>query len=428
MNALSPMRAVIVGAGHRSEWYAKYSLKHPDELQIAGVADPNPIRRDAFRSMFGFPEENCFDTAEALARAPKFADAAINGTMDDMHVQTSLPLLRAGYDLLIEKPFAINEAELWELYRAQQQTGGRVMICHVLRYAPFYQAVRSEIASGALGEIISIEQSEYVSYHHMATCYVRGKWSNFKACKAGMLLAKSCHDLDLMMWLKGGAPKSIASFGGRFLFRPEKAPKGAADRCMDCPVECACDYSAIKMYIDHPERWRFYVWTELEGKPDATIEDKIALLKGGSPFGRCVYACDNDCVDHQTVSIEFMDGATGSFNMIGASGKDERTLHIVGTRAELYGSFEDGVYTVRSIDARPGAECSIRQVYPNEGLNAMGHGGGDHRLINDFVRYVRGEAVSPSLTSLEDSIYGHLAVFLAEKSRETGEIQHFPAI
>lgn len=426
MKSNSPVKAVIVGAGHRSEWYGNYALEHPNDMQIVGVADPNPIRREAFRKKFGFPEENCFENADELAKAPKFADAAINGTMDNQHVPTSIPLLRAGYDLLIEKPFALNEDEMWTLYRAQQETKRRVMVCHVLRYSPFYQSVHAEIARGTLGEILSVQASEYVSYHHIATCYVRGKWNSFEKCQSGMLLAKSCHDLDLIMWLKNVPPKRISSFGSRFLFRPEKAPEGAGKRCMvDCPLEETCDYSAKKMYIDHPDRWRFYVWTELEGKENVTLEDKIELIRNTSPFGRCVYACDNDVVDHQTLSIEFQDGATASMSMIGGSGKDDRTLHIVGTKAELYGSFDDGIYTVRAIDPAPDCEYQTRVVNPLEGIDRRGHGGGDLRLVEDFVKYVRGEETSPSLTSLEDSIYGHEAVFLAEKSRETGQTQTF---
>lgn len=424
-----PVTVVLVGAGHRSEWYGKYALEHPDQMTVVGVADPNPVRRDAFRKMFSFPEENCFKDADELALRGKIADAVINGTMDNLHVSTSIPLMKVGYDILLEKPFALNEDDMWELYRVQKETGAKMMICHVLRYSPFYQAIHKELRDGNLGEIISVEASEYVSYNHMATCYVRGKWNNFKACQSGMLLAKSCHDLDIIMWMMGKAPKAIASFGSLFQFRKEKAPEGSGTRCMvDCPYVDTCDYSAKSMYIDHPERWRFYVWTELEGKENVTIEDKIALLKGESPFGRCVYKCDNDVVDHQSLSIQFEDGTTASFNMISGSGKDERKIHIVGTKAEIYGSFEDGVYTVRTIDTRPGCECHTAIKNPLEGLDTRGHGGGDQRLVEDFVKYVRGDKTSPSLTSLEDSVYGHQAVFLAEKSRETGMTQEFKKI
>lgn len=425
----NPITVVLVGAGHRSEWYGKYTLEHPDEMKVVGVADPNPIRRESFQKLFGFPKENCFHDAEELTKRGKIADAVINGTMDNIHVSTSVPLMKAGYDILLEKPFALNQDEMWELYKAQQETGRKMMICHVLRYSPFYQAIHKEIADGKLGKIISIQASEYVSYHHMATCYVRGKWNSFKVCNSGMLLAKSCHDLDIIMWLMGKAPEAISSFGSLYYFRKEQAPEGSGTRCMvDCPYVDTCDYSAKSMYIDHPERWKSYVWTEFEGKENVTIEEKIASLKGENPAGRCVFKCDNDVVDHQTISLLFEDGSTGSFSMISGSGKDERTLHIVGTKAEIYGSFEDGEYTLRTIDPRPGCECTIEKKNPLNGLDSRGHGGGDWRLVEDFVKYVKGEKTSPSLTSLEDSIYGHQAVFLAEASRETGSIQAFKKV
>ncbi|MBQ3079944.1 MAG: Gfo/Idh/MocA family oxidoreductase [Clostridia bacterium] len=429
MQRTKPVTVVVVGAGHRSEWYGKYSIDHPDEMQVVGVADPNPIRRREFQKLFHFPDENMFEDADALAKKGKIADAVINGTMDEMHVSTTIPLMRAGYDILLEKPFALTEEEMWELYGVMLETGRRVMICHVLRYAPFYQAVKEEILKGTLGKILSIQASEYVSYHHMSIAYVRGKWNSLKKCKSGMLLAKSCHDMDIIMWLMNKTPVSISSFGSLMYFTPENAPEGAGERCMaDCPHVDTCVYSAKRLYIDHPDRWRFYVWTEFEGKENVTIEDKIRLMKEESPFGRCIFKCDNDVVDHQSAIIQFEDGATASMNMISNSGKDERTLHIVGSKAEIYGSFEDGFFTIRAIDPSPGIECTAKIVDPLSGKKAEGHGGGDHRLVQDFIRYVRGQETTPSLTSLSDSIYGHQAVFLAEKSRETGQTQTFKAI
>lgn len=423
-----PVTVVLVGAGHRSQWYGLYSKKYPDEMKVVGVADPNPIRRREFQAEFDIPDKNLFESAESLTKKGKIADAAINGTMDDIHVSTSIPLMRAGYDILLEKPFALNEEDMRTLYRVKKETGRRIMICHVLRYANFYQAIHEEIRKGTLGKILSIQASEYVSYHHMSIAYVRGKWNNSEKCKSGILLAKSCHDLDIIMWLMGSAPQAISSFGSLMYYTADNAPEGAGTRCMvDCPHVDTCNYSAKRLYIDHPDRWRFYVWTELEGKDNVTIEDKIRLLKEDSPFGRCIFKCDNNVVDHQTIAIHFKNGATASMNMIAGTGKDERTIHIVGSKAEIYGSFEDGAFTVREIDPSPGMECRTRIVRPLA-ERVAGHGGGDEKLVRDFVRYVKGLETSQSLTSLEDSIYGHQAVFLAEKSRESGQTQYFTAI
>ena len=224
-----PVTAIIVGAGHRAFVYSKLALTNPEMLKIVGVADPDPIRRKKAMDMFGFPEENCFEDADALSRVPKFADTIINGTMDHQHIETSIPLLKKGYDMLLEKPFATNEKEMRELVDCVRENGNKVMICHVLRYTPFYLSIKERVAAGEIGDIINIQTSEHVSYHHLSTSYVRGKWANSDVCHTSMLLAKCCHDLDMMMWMMSETkPVRICSFGSKFQFKPENAPKEAA--------------------------------------------------------------------------------------------------------------------------------------------------------------------------------------------------------
>lgn len=209
-----PLKAVIIGGGHRSLTYAKLAKIKPEKLQIVGVADPNEFRRNSIAEKFGIPSEHVFETAEQLAAAPKFADAAINGTMDHVHVETSIPLLKAGYDILLEKPFAVNEEEMRELVKCAEDNGRKIMVCFVLRYTPFYRMIKETILSGEIGEIINIQTAEHVSYHHMSTSHIRGKWRNEEECHASMLLAKCCHDVDIMMWLMGNDdPVKVSSFG-----------------------------------------------------------------------------------------------------------------------------------------------------------------------------------------------------------------------
>lgn len=423
-----PVSAIIVGAGHRAMLYASYAKLHPEALTIVGVADPDPIRRKKAAACYHIPQDMCFESAEALAARPKLADAIINGTMDTQHVSTAIPLLRAGYHMLLEKPFAVNEAEMWELVRTARETGCRVMICHVLRYAPFYAQIKERLLRGDIGEIINIQCTEHVSYHHLAVSYIRGKWGNEEKCGASMLLAKCCHDLDLMVWLKSGVrPTLVSSFGGDFQLAPEKTPSRAGTRCMvDCPIEAYCLYSAKKHYIDHPDRWAFYVWDSLEELEHPTLEDKIASLKGNSNYGRCVWKCDHTVVDHQSVLLQFADGATGTLNMIGGAAKPERNIHIIGTRGEIKGVFDDSRYVVRTVDTASEAGWREETVDLGIGGDKSGangtHGGGDLRLVEDFVRVLQGETPSVSCTSIEDSVNGHLAVFRAEKARKTGTV------
>lgn len=421
---MKPVTAVIVGAGHRSLIYAGLALKHPEMLQIVGVADPDPFRCHRAAQLFGFGEERIYPSAQALAAVPKFADAAINGTMDQQHVATSLPLLRAGYDLLLEKPFAINEEELETLAAAVEETGRRVMICHVLRYAPFYQGIRARLPE--LGEILGIETTEHVSHHHMAVSYVRGKWRGREtAGHDSMLLAKCCHDLDIISWmLSGHAPKAVSSFGGQLHYNPAHAPAGAGSRCLvDCPpeVEDNCPYSARKQYLQHPERWSFYVWTGLEGVDNPTDAQRAEFLRT-SDYGKCVFRCGNTTVDTQTVIVRFDNGTIASHNLMTGTCLPRRTIHIVGTQGEIEGNLEAGRYTVRLLDPHSPAEYTEESFYA--GIEGDAHGGGDLALAEDFVRMLRGEVLSPSCTMLSDSLNGHRIVFAADRSLRTGETVH----
>lgn len=424
-----PITAIIVGAGHRSFVYSELAKTNPEMLKIVGVADPNPIRRKKAMDYFGFKEDMCFENAEELAKKGKLADTVINGTMDEQHLETAVPLLDAGYDMLLEKPFAPNEEEMRQIVNCAKKNNSKVMICHVLRYTPFYYAIKERIVNGEIGDIINIQTTEHVSYHHLSTSYIRGKWANSDKCHTSMLLAKCCHDLDIIMWMMSETkPKQISSFGGKFQFKPENASKEAGTICMkDCPLVDTCVYSTKRLYIDHPDRWAFYVWDALEGKKNVTLEDKIALMKSDNPYARCIYKCDNNVVDHQSVLINFESGATGTHNMVGGSAEPRREIHIIGTKGEIFGNFEESKFTVLKIDPSPDAhneECDVEEVdlrVTGDMVGAYGgHGGGDERLAADFVKFIRGEKPSLACTSIFDSVAGHLSVYLADKSRENG--------
>ncbi len=422
--AKGPITAVIVGAGHRAIIYAKLALQKPELLKIVGVADPDPIRRRKTRELFGFPEENCFADAQSLAAVPKLADAVINGTMDQQHVETAIPLLEKGYDMLLEKPFATNEAEMRRLVDCVRKNGNKVMICHVLRYTPFYLSIKERVAKGEIGDILNIQMNEHVSYHHLSTSYVRGKWANSDECHTSMLLAKCCHDIDLMMWMMAETkPVAVCSFGSKFQFKPENAPKQAGTRCLvDCPLVETCRYSAKRLYLDQPERWAFYIWDKLEGIDNPTEADRVNLLKGDSNYGRCIYKCNNNVVDHQSVLVNFASGATGTHNMVGGASKSERRIHLIGTLGEIYGDFEESKFYVSKIHPTKTDEKIVEEVDLHvfgDMVGAYGgHGGGDERLAEDFVNFLQGGETSLACTSIFDSVAGHLCVYLADRSRE----------
>jgi predicted dehydrogenase len=411
-----PVTVVIVGAGHRSLIYASYAKQHPEQLRIVGVVDPDSERRALTKKRFEFSEENCFATIDELISMPKLADAVINGTMDDLHVSTSIPLLKAGYDLLLEKPIGVSADEVLKLYEEAQHYGRKVMICHVLRYAPFYASIRQQIADGAIGDIVNVTTAENVSYHHMAMAYVRGKWGRLDKSGSSMLMAKSCHDLDVLSWMMGDVrPEKVSSFGSLQQFRPEKAPAGAGTRCLvDCSIEQSCPYSARKNYIEQ-RLWKAYVTYNTHLGVTMSDEDLAESLRNDSPYGRCVWHCDNDVVDHQTVIIEFEDGSTGTHVMTGGVSKPGRTIHIVGKKGEIQGEMEEGTYVIRHPDARQGHVYSEKRVELNVSHDM--HGGGDLRLVADFVKVLNGSSPSISSTSLEKSLHGHLIGFAADQSR-----------
>ena len=416
----NPVTAIILGAGHRSMAYAQYAEMHPDELKIVGVAEPDEYRRNLVRERFGFDESHCFYDAVALAEAPKFADVVINGTMDEIHVETSIPVLKKGYDMLLEKPFAVNEEELDKLVEVVKRNNNKVMICHVLRYNPVYRNIKESIISGEIGDIINIQTVENVSYHHLSTSYVRGKWANSKKCHTSMLLAKCCHDLDLMMWLMGDdEPVSVSSVGSRFQFRKENAPENSGTRCLvDCPRVDYCDFSAKRLYLDHPNNWEIYVWKDLEGIETPTEEQRRELLKK-SDYGRCMFKCDNDVVDHQSVMVNFKSGATGTHNLTGGCAESLRTIRIVGTKGEIYGELENKFVKIKTINPEPGKFFDERIIDLSDTPDD-GHGGADTALTADFIKFIRNESPSVSCTAIENSVAGHKAVFLADKSRENG--------
>jgi len=426
---MKQITAVMVGAGDRADVYANVAITNPEKLKIVGIVDPNPVRNKLMQEKYGVCDENCYSSVEEFVKREKFADCVINGTMDQDHVKTSIPVLKKGYDLLLEKPFAVSEQEVKDLCEAADKYGSRVVICHVLRYTEFYKAIKNHILNGDIGDVISIEQCEHVNYHHMAVSYVRGKWRSEKVCFAPMLLAKSCHDIDIMMWMmKPTQPKSVVSFGSDFQFGKARKPEQAGTRCMvDCKMKDRCIFDAEANYLMNP-RWEQYAWNYLEGKCEINAENMEKSLKTDNPYGKCVWDFERDGnVDHQNVIINFENGAVGTFTMTGGAAKSERNIHIVGTKGEIKGTFEDSKYVVRKMapnEATPYTE----EFYD---LNVIGdktgekgaHGGGDVNLMTDFLEYLNGEKPSVSCTLLSDSTTSHLVVFKAEKSRKNGTIE-----
>ncbi len=416
----APLTVALVGLGHRGNGYARYAAKHPDKMKIVAAAEPNRLRLDSARERYDLAPDACFDGYESLAAAPKLADAVINSTMDKMHHASAISLIRAGYHMLLEKPIAESEQEVREILEAAENAGRTVIICHVLRYAPFYQTLKKLVADGRIGEIVSLRTSEHVSYHHMAAAYVRGRWRK-EADSTPMLLAKCCHDLDLLAWLMSGhEPVKAASFGSLKQFRPEHAPAGSAERCLEgCRIESTCPYSARLNYVVQ-NHWGTYAWEAIENLDDPTTEQKLQSLRKDNPYGRCVWHCDNDVVDHQNVIVEFDNGAIASHEMFCATARPTRQVHVIGSAGEIEGDMEAGRITLRKPELAAGRGYAQEEI--DIGVRNDGHGGGDERLVADFVAVLQGHRASQGVTHIVDSLTGHRMVFAAEESRRTGRV------
>ncbi len=422
-------RIIVVGMGERAMIYAKESLAHPELFRIVGVVDVRPERVELAKKTFAIPENHCFSSVEELIKQPKFADAVINGTMDQQHVETSIPLLEAGYDLLLEKPFAVNQEEADLLLACAHRTGRHVMICHVLRYAPFYYQIKEMIKSGEIGTVLQIQMAEHVSYFHQSVSYVRGKYASPELCGSGMLLSKCSHDLDIMAWLmNGNQPVGVSSVGTVSQFKEEMAPKGAGTHCLlNCSVERDCIFSARRLYLEYPQRWANNIWHECGCVGIGEEEKEAVLSQPDNPYSRCVYRCDLKIVDHQAVLVQFADGAIGTFSMAGGSSASGRRIHITGTKGEIFGTFEEQKFRISKISPEAEGGKTEREIDVSKLQRGNAHGGGDQAIVRDFLALLNGDEPSLCCTTLDDSMTGHQLVFLAEQSRECGgAMMHLP--
>ncbi|MEN6311830.1 MAG: Gfo/Idh/MocA family oxidoreductase, partial [Acidobacteriota bacterium] len=325
-----PVTAIVLGAGNRGNVYASYARQFPDELKIVGVAEPIPHRRSYLGNLHGIPPERQWVTWEHALQVPKFADALIITTPDHLHYGPAMGGLGLDYDLLLEKVIA----QSWDQCRAildRAVSKGRIVaVCHVLRYTPYFRKLKEVVDSGRLGRVTSIQHMEPVEHVHMSHSFVRGNWRNSRESNP-MILSKSCHDLDILRWTIGRPCRRVSSFGSLSYFRPGNAPAGAPARCTDgCPVEAACPFSALKIYM------RVRAWLpalRLEREDDATV---LKALREG-PYGRCVFHCDNDVVDHQVTSLEFEGGVTAAFSMEALTSYAGRRTRVMGTKGDAVG-------------------------------------------------------------------------------------------
>lgn len=403
--------------------YAQYALEHPDLLRIVGVAEPRAWNRETMASTYDLPVEHVADDWRALVERPRFADAVIIATQDAMHVEPAVAFAGRGYAMLLEKPMAPSEAGCRQIVDAVKASGVLFGVCHVMRYTHYTQALKEILDSGAIGEIVSIQHLEPVGYWHQAHSFVRGNWRN-EAESSFMLLAKSCHDLDWIRYIAGSSCQAVSSFGALKHFRRAEKPAlaGEAVRCLHCAYEPDCPYSAVKIYLGRLAQghtgWPLDVLT-----PEPTVETITAALEHG-PYGRCVYECDNDVVDHQVVNMLFDEDRTAAFTMTAFNKAAHRKTRIFGTRGEIYGNgeqikiFDFLTDTVRVVDTE-----TMSADAGGGGRRLGGHGGGDYGLMEHFVRAVREDDPRWILSGPDESLETHRMVFAAERARRQQTVE-----
>lgn len=414
---MKKLSCVVVGFGDRGQVYSSFAKLRPALLEVVAVVEPNDLRRNLAKNTFNIKEENCFTSLDSLIKREKLADFAINATMDNLHIETSIPLIEKGYDLLLEKPISNNKEKLLKLYNVAKACEKKVIVCHVLRYTDFYLKIKQIIDSGELGEIRHIEASENVGVAHASISFIRGKWNNSEKCGSTYLLQKCCHDFDLLCWLNNcTTPSFISSMGGRNFFIPEKAPNGAGTRCLlDCQVEKDCPYSAKKLHIDN-DPMGFDVWRTVPKLPnEVTKEEKIESLKNDNPHGVCIFKTDANLVDQQSTIIKYDNGSTAYFSLYSSAAKGGRRIMVYGTKGELEGFSEDGKFKVRLYN--PSDLMFTEKIIDiSDPLQTQNHMGGDVHIMEDLVKVLNGLPASVSTTSLADSINSHLCVFAADES------------
>jgi predicted dehydrogenase len=406
------VKMALIGAGQRgAAAYGPYALEHPDEAQFVAVAEPDGQRRENFRKAHGISGDMCFSTWREILEKPRLADAVLICTQDGMHYEAAMRALERGYHILLEKPMSTDPRQCVEMGECAAKYKRIFSICHVLRYTDFFNRIKTLLDEGRIGRLISIQHNENVAYWHQAHSYVRGNWRN-SGESSPMILAKCCHDMDIMLWLAGADCTRISSFGSLTHFKRENAPPGAPLRCTDgCPAEKECQYYAPKIYLTESTDWPASVISN-----DSSLEARMRALKEG-PYGRCVYYCDNDVVDHQVVSIEFSNEVTAAFTMCAFTNECSRTIKLMGTKGEIRGAMEKNEIEVTDFLKNE------KETILLDGMNGTnGHSGGDRGIMAYFVGLVQGGGEGGSLTGVDLSVQSHLMAFAAEKSRVEGNV------
>ncbi len=412
---------ILIGAGSRGTRYTDVMKNYPDKFKVVAVAEPVKGLRDAIQHKHNLPDDMCFDSWEEILSKPKMADVALICTMDNIHYEPAMKAIGLGYDILLEKPAAQTAQQCVDIALAAEEKGVKVLVCHVLRYTPFFKKVKQIIMDDTIGDIMSVVHIEAVGNVHQSHSYVRGNW-HCEEATTPMLLAKSCHDIDIVQWLLDKPCKKVQSFGKLSYFNSENAPEGAPVRCIDggCSIENTCPYNCKKLYYDDKKNdWFRCASTRGIAKTDQPTDEEVMSALQTTDYGLCVFHANNDVVDHQVVNMEFEGGATVSFTM-NAFNKGGRYIRLFGTKGELYASAKDSEITVYTFE-----DCKHHKIPINSADESIvsGHGGGDDGIVRELYDYLSGNYTGYCAADINISAKNHLIGFAAEKARRSGTVE-----
>lgn len=407
---MNTLKAIIIGAGGRGTTYSKAMHKSEYDFQIVAVAEPIENRRNYVKNLYNIPDEMCFSHYNEVLKLGKIADIAVIATMDRDHFDPAMQAIQLKYDLLLEKPIAPTPEECIAITDAAKKNGVKVLICTVLRYTAIYNTIKKLLDDGKIGEVMSMNMEECVGDIHQSHSFVRGNWGNSEKSSV-MLLQKSCHDLDLFQWLLGKKCKKVQSFGALSYFTRKNAPEGSPEYCIEgCPHGETCRFNAVKIYLENVEKsWFRGHCSKVFSPTDDDVMEAITKTQ----YGKCVYKCDNNVVDHQTVNMLFEDDITVTFTM-NAFNKGGRTFHIFGTKGEISGSF-GGDIPIRLYDF----ETKKTEIIPLLAIDGIGggHGGGDIGIVNTMYSYFADGVKPNNIPDITQSCYNHMITFAADESR-----------
>lgn len=408
---MKKIKFILIGAGDRGTTYVRIGAECCPEFELVGVADPDPVRRDYIKNKFNLPESVCFSSWTQILEQPKFADVVIIGTQDKLHFEPAMKAISLGYHLLLEKPVAPTPEECLQVRDAALEKGVEVFVCHVLRFTPFFSLLKQIIDSGRIGDVMHIVHIEGVGPMLQAHSFVRGHWRKLEDSNP-MILAKCCHDMDILQWLIGKRCLRVQSFGDLSYYRRENKPEGVPERCIDgCPIEASCPYSTIKLYKNRQKEGYVQAATHKHLPTDEDIMRTITETE----YGKCVFCCENNVVDHQTVNLEYEGGVTVSLTMTAFS-EHGRRLRIMGTKGELVADMGKDFVTVFDFETMKHTDIKIPNAVTNQDITG-GHGGGDKGIMRTMCQYLTGNYQGNSVADIQTSIENHLPCFAAEESR-----------